>query len=298
MTATTNDTFYTELTTRNTGFIPADQQQRLRESAALIAGCGSTGGAVVEPLVRLGIGHLLLADNGAFELNNLNRQHASVADIGRNKAEVAAERVRAINPHLEPVVETMGITADNVDQLVRAADIVIDGVDVTENSGWAAKAQLHAAAVVHARPVISGYDMAGTQFVRFYDYRRPGSRAFDGKITAEHLETATTWSLLTKVIPPRIVPLEMIQNIRDNLDNPGYSVPQLTYSAMLFGVLASRMTAEVLDGKPVRRTVLVDVHHAVRDRRTRARVGAMKMRTLVGASRDIARLRRSSRNTT
>ncbi|MFC7511740.1 HesA/MoeB/ThiF family protein [Streptomyces thermocarboxydus] len=73
-------------------------QERLRNATVLVAGCGSTGGAVVEPLARLGTGRFVLAEPGEYELNNLNRQSATHKDIGRNKAEVAAERIRSVNP--------------------------------------------------------------------------------------------------------------------------------------------------------------------------------------------------------
>ena len=58
----------------------------LRRAVILVAGCGSIGGAVVEPLVRLGAEHLVLAEPDCYELHNLNRQHACLADVGCNKA--------------------------------------------------------------------------------------------------------------------------------------------------------------------------------------------------------------------
>lgn len=88
-----HDQFYRELTLRNAGFISSDDQCGLREAVILIAGCGSTGGSVIELLVRSGAEHLILADNGSYELNNANRQNMVVSDIGRAKVEVFAERV-------------------------------------------------------------------------------------------------------------------------------------------------------------------------------------------------------------
>jgi len=59
-------------------------------------GCGSIGGATVVPLVRLGAERFVLCEPGDYELNNLNRQAADMGDIGRNTAEVQADRARAI----------------------------------------------------------------------------------------------------------------------------------------------------------------------------------------------------------
>ncbi len=146
-------------------------QERLRNATVLVAGCGSTGGAVVEPLARLGTGRFVLAEPGEYELNNLNRQSATHTDIGRNKAEVAAERIRSVNPFAGIRVDTTGVRPDAPDLLLDGVDVVVDGVDVTTLGGWRAKYALHAAAARRRLPVVSGYDLSGTQHVRYYDYR-------------------------------------------------------------------------------------------------------------------------------
>ena len=61
----TPEAFYADLTTRNRGFVSDAAQDRLGQLTVLVAGCGSTGGAAVEPLVRLGVQHFLLAEPGA-----------------------------------------------------------------------------------------------------------------------------------------------------------------------------------------------------------------------------------------
>src|SRR5439155_26361650 len=109
--------FYAELTRRNAGVIAPDVQEVLAGASVLVAGCGSIGGAAVEPLARLGFQHLTLADPGEYELNNLNRQNATMADLGRNKAEVGADRVRAINPSARVTVFREGVTAGTVEEL-------------------------------------------------------------------------------------------------------------------------------------------------------------------------------------
>ncbi len=259
----TRTEFYRELTSRNSGFIPTPTQVRVRNARILVAGCGSTGGAVVEPLARVGVQNFILADPGEYELNNLNRQHAVHSDIGRNKAIVGAEKVAAVNPYAKVVVAIDGITAGNVDAFVRSSDVVIDGVDVTERCGMSAKWALHESAARLRVPVICGYDMAGMQYVRCYDYR-DRRRPLDGVITAADVEASTSWQLLAKLIPKRMVPIEMIRNLRSSMDDPDYHVSQLIYTSLTFGAIASRMTVELLDGQRVRRHVAVDVHHAVR----------------------------------
>lgn len=265
MTVTTAPyTFYRAFTERNSGLISSSAQQALRESTILIAGCGSTGGAAVEPLVRLGIQQFVLAEPGEYELNNLNRQDADYGDIGRNKAVVAAERISRINPHAHVVVETAGVQPGNVEALVSGCDIVVDGVDVTTPGGWQAKLALHETAAALGRPVISGYDMSGTQYIRFYDYRRGDLRPLEGIVTAADLGSGTVWDLLRRIIPADVVPEDLRADVRANSDKPDYSVPQLVYTSMLFGVLTARYVVEILSGTPVRESVSVDVHGLVR----------------------------------
>lgn len=256
--------FYPGLIERNRGLIPEHAQDRLRTATVLIAGCGSTGGAAVGPLVRLGVQRLVLADPGEYELNNLNRQDAGIEDIGRNKAEVAARRARQVNPHAELRVHTEGVVPATLDRLIAGVDVVLDGVDVTTPAGWEAKFRLHAAALAAKLPVISGYDMSGTQYVRLYDYRSPGLLPLDGAVTEADLASTGVWELLPRVVPRELVPADLIADIRAHRGDSDYSVPQLVYTSLLFGALSARYVVEILAGHPVRESVVIDLHALVR----------------------------------
>jgi len=58
MTASEQDAFYAELISRNRGLIDAAEQAALRRTRFVVAGCGSTGGACIMPLVRLSLIHI------------------------------------------------------------------------------------------------------------------------------------------------------------------------------------------------------------------------------------------------
>ncbi|MGA5318395.1 HesA/MoeB/ThiF family protein [Streptomyces pseudogriseolus] len=256
------EAYYRVLTERNRGLIPGEVQERLRNATVLVAGCGSTGGAVVEPLARLGTGRFVLAEPGEYELNNLNRQSATHTDIGRNKAEVAAERIRSVNPFAGIRVDTTGVRPDAPDLLLDGVDVIVDGVDVTTLGGWRAKYALHAAAARRRLPVVSGYDLSGTQHVRYYDYRaEPVPLA--GVITPGDITEDALWTLLLKVIPREVVPADLIADVTAHRADPDYSVPQLVYASHQFGVLAARYVVEILAGRPVRAQLTVDVHRLV-----------------------------------
>ena len=107
-------------------------QRRLRDSHVTLCGCGALGTVLANALVRAGVGHLRLIDRDFIETSNLQRQVLfDEHDVAENlpKAEAAARKLGAINSsvHVEPVVTDIDHT--NIVELVRDADVVLDGTD-------------------------------------------------------------------------------------------------------------------------------------------------------------------------
>ena len=259
---------YREMTRRNQPSLSLDDQRALRAVRVLVAGCGSIGGAAVVPLVRLGVERFVLCEPGDYELNNLNRQAADLGDIGRNKAEVQAARARAINPEAEILVEPDGVTDDNVDWLVGTTDVVIDGVDVTEPAGIAAKRALHTEAWRQRRLVISGLDLGGTQIVYGFDYRDGRTRPLNGRLDGVPADTGAM-EFLTRLVSPLDVPREMVAYAEATIRGQAGSPPQLAPTADQFGVLAVWMVLDFAAGRPVRKRVKVAIPDLVMPRRRR-----------------------------
>ena len=112
--------------------IGEEGQRRLRGSRALVVGCGALGSAQVEALARAGVGRLRVADRDFVEESNLQRQTMFTERDARErlpKAVAAARRVREINSDVEVEAEVADVTAANVEQLVEASDVVVDGTD-------------------------------------------------------------------------------------------------------------------------------------------------------------------------
>jgi molybdopterin/thiamine biosynthesis adenylyltransferase len=291
-----HDEFYRQITVRNHGLISDADQHRLRTSNILIAGCGSVGGAAVEPLVRLGAENLTLAEPDGYDLHNINRQSARLQDIGRNKAEVFQENMRDINPFAAIGVEHFGITPDNVERVVQQASVVLDAVDVTTKPPLRAKFLLHKAAKQFRRPVIAGYDIAGLQMLLVYDYRDPSVQVMNGRIREEELETIQPIEFLYRVIiswpiPP--LPLEIIPVLSSQLRGETSGFPQIVYTCHLFGVLATRAVLDVLAGRPLREKTLVDVNDVLRPGRERTRVFLARIRGMLALNSQFRRSRAS-----
>ena len=109
-----------------------DGQRRLLDSHVTLCGCGALGTVLANALVRAGVGHLRLVDRDFIETNNLQRQVLfDEHDVAENlpKAEAAARKLGAINSsvYVEPVVTDIDRT--NIMELVKDADLILDGSD-------------------------------------------------------------------------------------------------------------------------------------------------------------------------
>lgn len=104
----------------------------LGEKSVLLCGVGGVGGYVLEALVRAGIGHITVVDSDRFEMSNLNRQLLATTDvIGKEKALIARERAKAINPNIDIFAEILFLTPDNIPDLLNrhSFDYIVDAID-------------------------------------------------------------------------------------------------------------------------------------------------------------------------
>jgi molybdopterin/thiamine biosynthesis adenylyltransferase len=120
---------YYSFTDRNIGFIDEREQQRLREARVFVCGVGGMGGAAFMALARAGIGKFVIADIDRFEVSNLNRQVFAFADeVGREKAAVAAEAAKRINPTID--VDVLGENwTDELAGIARRCPVIVNGMD-------------------------------------------------------------------------------------------------------------------------------------------------------------------------
>lgn len=112
--------------------IGEEGQGRIREKHVLIVGAGALGSASAEALVRAGIGHLTLIDRDYVEMSNLQRQQLySEEDAFAKLPKVIAakQRLNQINRDVTINALVMDASADNLDNLLKDIDVIIDATD-------------------------------------------------------------------------------------------------------------------------------------------------------------------------
>ena len=108
-----------------------DAMEMLKDARVAVFGIGGVGGYTVEALARSGVGSLDLIDDDKVCLTNINRQiYATRKTVGQYKVDVAAERIKDINP--DAVVRTYKTfyTPETADQFdFKHYDYIVDAID-------------------------------------------------------------------------------------------------------------------------------------------------------------------------
>lgn len=105
-------------------------QARLKAGRVLVIGAGGLGSPLLLYLAAAGVGKIGIVDFDRVDLTNLQRQVLyTTHDVGKLKAEVAKERLLAINPHLQVQTYPVALDRANAMELFEDYDIVADGTD-------------------------------------------------------------------------------------------------------------------------------------------------------------------------
>jgi adenylyltransferase/sulfurtransferase len=105
-------------------------QRRLLRSKVLLIGAGGLGSPTALYLAAAGVGTLGLMDGDVVDITNLQRQILhTTADVGKPKVESGTRTLKALNPDVNVVALPTRITVDNVMEIIKDYDLVIDGSD-------------------------------------------------------------------------------------------------------------------------------------------------------------------------
>lgn len=166
--------------------IPWWDQERLKNATIMVVGAGAIGNELIKNLTLLGIGRILVFDMDAIESTNLTRSVLYRAqDVGRYKAEVAAERAKEMNPDVKAKAFIANIIDDVGLGVFRRMNVVLGGLDNRE-----ARLSINQSCYKVDRPWIDGAIEALNGFARVFI---PGQGA-----CYECTMTETDWMLINK----------------------------------------------------------------------------------------------------
>ena len=138
---------------RRAGAILGDAaMKKLSESRVAVLGLGGVGSYTAEALARAGVGELTVVDNDEISITNINRQlYALTSTVGMKKTQVAAERIKDINPECKVnIIDGFYLEENSADFFEGGYDYIADAVDTVQ-----AKLSLAAESQRRGIPLIS-----------------------------------------------------------------------------------------------------------------------------------------------
>jgi len=127
-------------------------QAKLLESRVFMVGAGGLGSPVAYYLAAAGVGTIGIADADHVDMSNLQRQILHNNNrIGMLKAESAKQTLESLNPDVTVNAHNYYITADNVREIIRDYDLIIDGCD-----NFPTRFLINDACFFEQKPLISG----------------------------------------------------------------------------------------------------------------------------------------------
>jgi adenylyltransferase/sulfurtransferase len=110
--------------------VGVEGQEKLKAAKILMVGAGGLGSPSALYLAASGVGEMTIIDPDVVDLSNLQRQILhDTSSVGVPKVESARRRIHEINPNVKVNAIQDQLSNDNVRELIRACDVVVDGTD-------------------------------------------------------------------------------------------------------------------------------------------------------------------------
>ena len=106
-------------------------QRRLAGSTVVVVGAGGLGTPILTHMAAMGVGRIKIVDRDIIEKSNLHRQTLyRESDVGRQKAEVSANILRAVAPSTTTIEHVcMSVNEGNAADVISGGDVVVDALD-------------------------------------------------------------------------------------------------------------------------------------------------------------------------
>ena len=154
--------------------IGIEGQQKLLAASVLVIGAGGLGSPVALYLAAAGVGRLVICDDEAVDLTNLQRQIVHrTGSVGRRKVDSASETLAGINPEVKVVALPERVDEKRLEALAREAVVVVDGSD-----NFATRHAANRACVRTRKPLVSGAAVRFDGQAAVFDLRAAGSPCY------------------------------------------------------------------------------------------------------------------------
>jgi sulfur-carrier protein adenylyltransferase/sulfurtransferase len=127
-------------------------QSKLLNAKVLVVGAGGLGCPVLQYLAGAGVGTLYIIDSDTIEASNLHRQPLyTLAEVGQYKSEVAAQKLKQLNPNLQAYFSTDRFKQTQALEYIPLCEVVVDCSDNFET-----RYLLNDACVLLKKPLVYG----------------------------------------------------------------------------------------------------------------------------------------------
>ncbi len=132
--------------------IGEEGQLKLKQAKVLVIGAGGLGCPVLQYLTAAGVGTIGIVDGDTVDQSNLQRQILyTVDDIGKSKAQTAANRLSKLNPFVNFKVHQAYLSKENALDLFQQYDLIVDGTD-----NFPTRYLVNDASVIANKPLVFG----------------------------------------------------------------------------------------------------------------------------------------------
>ena len=116
---------------RSSRILGEQKMEKLNKSSVIVLGIGGVGGAVLEALVRGGVGTVAVVDKDTVDITNINRQIIATDDnIGEKKVDVAEKRALSINPNINFEKFDLFYLPEAAEEIeLSKYDFIVDAID-------------------------------------------------------------------------------------------------------------------------------------------------------------------------
>ena len=116
---------------RSSRILGEQKMEKLNKSSVIVFGIGGVGGAVLEALVRGGVGTVAVVDKDTVDITNINSQIITTDDnIGEKKVDAAEKRALSINPNINFKKYDLFYLPETAEEInLSEYDFIVDAID-------------------------------------------------------------------------------------------------------------------------------------------------------------------------